>query len=100
MRIAARLRFDQRAQIIEQALVHIAQWLATAACPAYPLHIRRLIRTQFGQSTPDRAARDARGARDRADPAMSSRRRLRCRKTPPPALVEHRSERLKALAYR
>jgi hypothetical protein len=33
-------------------------------------------------------------------PDSSSRRRLRCRKTPPPALVEHRSERLKALAYR
>jgi hypothetical protein len=99
LRIAARLRFDQHAQIIEQAGIRLAHRLATAARPAYPLRIRRLTRAQFGQSTSDRAARDACGTHDRNDPAMPGRRRLRCCKTPPPALVEHRSKRLVALAY-
>src|SRR4030081_1860835 len=84
--------------INEQACIRLAHRLATAAWPAYPLRIRRLTRAQFVQSTADRAARDARGAHDCADPAMPGRRRLGCRKPPPPALVEHRSKRLEALA--
>jgi len=99
LRIAPRLGFDQRAQIIEQARIRLAQRLAANAGPAYPLRIRRLTRAQFGQSTSDRAARDARGARDRADPTMPRRCRLGCRKTPPRTLVEHRNQRLKTLAY-
>ena len=35
----------------------------------------------------------------RNDPAMPGRCRLGCRKTPPTALVKHRSQRLEALAY-
>ena len=99
LRIAPRLRLDQRAQIIEQARIRLAQRLATTARPAYPLHIGRFTRAQFGQSTSDRATRDARGTHDRNNPAMSGRRRLGCRETPPSALVQHRRERLKALAY-
>jgi hypothetical protein len=99
LRIAPRLRLDQRAQIIQQARIRLAQRLTTAARPAYPLHVRRLTRAQFGQSMSDRATRDTRGAHDRNNPTMSGRRRLGCRKTPSPALVEHRTESLKALAY-
>jgi hypothetical protein len=100
LRIAARLRFDQHAQIIEQARIRLAQRLATAARPADPLRSGRVARTQFGQSTSDRAARDARGTHHRADPAMTRRSRLGRRKTPPPAFVKYWSKRLKALAYR
>jgi hypothetical protein len=99
LRIAARLWLDQRAQIIKQTRIRLAQKLTTTARPAYPLHIRRFARAQFRQSTTDRATRDARGAHHRNNPAMSGRRRLGCRKTPPPALVKQRSERLEALAY-
>src|ERR1700676_1151355 len=34
-----------------------------------------------------------------ADPAIPGRRRLGCRETPPPTLVQYRSERLEALPY-
>jgi hypothetical protein len=99
LRIAPRLRFDQRPQVVEQARIRLAQRLAAAAWPAYPLRIRHLARAQLGQSTSDRAARDARGAHDRGDPAMPGRRCLGRRKPPPTPLVEHRSERLEALVY-
>ena len=99
LRIAARLRLDQRAQIIEQARIRLAQRPATAAWPAHAVTSERLACAQFGQSTSDGAARNTCSARDRTDPTTPSRFRLDRRKTPPPALVEHWSERLKALAY-
>ena len=99
LRIAARARFDQRAQIINQARIRLAQRLTTAARPAYPFHVRPLAGPQFGQPTSDRAARDTRGTHDRDNPAVPGRCRLGCRKPPPSPLVEHRSERLEALAY-
>jgi hypothetical protein len=43
---------------------------------------------------PDRAARNARDARHGAHPAATGRRCLSRRKTPPPALIKHWSERL------
>ena len=64
---------------------------------ASALHQDR-TRAQFGQSTSDRAARDARGTHHRNNPAVSRRARLRSHETPPSALVEYRSERLEALA--
>src|SRR6266576_1330999 len=99
LRIASRLRLDQRAQIIEQVRIRLAHRPTTAARPAYPFQVRRFACTQFGQPASDRAARDTGGTHNRNDPTMSGRCRLGCRKTPPTTLVEHRSERLKALAY-
>jgi hypothetical protein len=99
LRIASRLWLDQRAQIIEQIRIRLAQRPTTAAHPAYPFQVRRLACTQFGQPASDRAARDTGSTHHRNDPTMPGRCRLRCRKTPPTALVEHRNEGLKALAY-
>src|SRR5712671_766943 len=99
LRIASRLWLDQRAQIIEQVRIRLAHRPTTAARPAYPFQVRRLARTQFGQPASDRAARDTGGTHHRNDPTVPGRCRLGCRKTPPTALVEHRSEGLEALAY-
>src|SRR5712664_430991 len=99
LRIASRLWLDQRAQIIEQIRIRLAQRPTTAAHSAYPFQVRRLARTQFGQPASDRAARDTDGTHHRNDPTVPGRCRLGCRKTPPTALVEHRSEGLEALAY-
>src|SRR6202051_1742279 len=99
LRCASRLWLDQRAQVIEQACIRLAQRLATPAHPAHSLHIWRFASTQFGQPTSDRATRTAVGAHHRNTPAMSGRRRLGARKTPSPAFIEQRSERLKARAY-
>jgi hypothetical protein len=100
LRIAARLRFDQRTQIIQKARIRLAQRLAPSAQPACPPRFRPLIGPQFGQSAADRAARNARGACDRTDPAIPGRRRFGRRKPPKPTLIEHRSKRRKAPAYR
>ncbi len=93
-RIAARRRLDQRRDQ-PAARVRLAQRLAPAALPGVPARAASGCRlaAQFRQPTADRAARDAGGPRHRRDPAMPSRQRLRRRKTPPPALVQHRSER-------
>jgi hypothetical protein len=59
----------------------------------------RLCDAQFGQPTSDCATRNAGGAHDRADPATPRRPASAAARRRRPALVQHRSERLKALAY-
>jgi hypothetical protein len=67
LRIVPGLWLDQRAKIIEQTRIRLAQRLATATGPADPLCIGCLARAQFRRSMSDRAARDAHGAHHRAD---------------------------------
>src|ERR1035437_4007660 len=96
--IAPRRRRDQRAQIIEKTRIHIHQGLASATRPTDSLCIRLLAAAQFLERAPNGAARDPGGARYRADPSATARQGLGRRKTPPSALVQHRTERLKPLA--
>ena len=63
-----------------------AGWLAASGKSWSPF-AELLQNCRCWPSTADRAARDARGAHDCADPAMPGRRRLGCRKPPPPALA-------------
>ena len=100
LRIAARRRLHQgRADRRAASDRRPGQLLASAARPAHPPGAppRRLrLAAQFRQAATDRAARNAGDPRDRRDPATPSRQRLRRRKPTPPALVQHRIERLKA----
>jgi hypothetical protein len=74
--------------------------LSTAWTTAWPAHTFRLGRdAQFGQPTSDCATRNAGGAHDRADPATPRRPASGRCETPPPRAFQHRSERLKVLAY-
>ena len=98
LRIPARRRLDQRTQIIEQARIHLAQRLASAARPAHAVHILYLPSTQFAQPTTDRAARQACGAHDSTNAATTGCYSLGCRQTPQAALVQHRSKRFEPLA--
>jgi hypothetical protein len=96
--IAARLRLDQRAQIIEQARIRLAQRLATTPRSAHPLRIDRLAGTQFVERPTNGAARQARGTRHRCNTTAARRHRLGRRKPPPTPLVEHMNDRRKPLS--
>src|SRR5664279_5542451 len=88
LRVAARRRFDQRAQIVEQAGIGLGRRLVASARPADTVRIGRLAAAQFGESPSNRAAGDARRSPHRHDPAASRGTSLRPRKEPPPSLVE------------
>jgi len=91
---------DQRAQIIEQIRVRLAQRPTTAGHPAYPFQVRRLalhaIRPARVRSC---CARYRWHASPQLIPPCPADVASAAAKTPPTALVEHRSEGLEALAY-
>src|SRR5882762_5205143 len=60
---------------------------------------RPIARSTIGRGLAELRAGDTGGTHHRNDPTVPGRCRLGCRKTPPTALVEHRSEGLEALAY-
>jgi len=100
LRIAAGLRLDQRAQIIEQTRIRITQRLATTPRSAHPLSIDCLAGTQFVERPTNGAARQARGTRHGCKTTVARRYCLGRRKPPPTPLVEHRNDRLKPLPDR
>jgi hypothetical protein len=98
LRVAAAVRLDQGAQVVEQGRILGDQRLAPAAFAAHALRIRRVAVAQFGKSAPDGRARQAGGARHCRDTAAPGGERLGGCKPAPAALVQHRSKGVKALA--
>jgi hypothetical protein len=72
LRVAARRRLDQPAQIRQQRCILGCRHLAAAGA-ANPIWFRRV--RQFLQAAPDRARCDPRGGRHRRDPAATRRPR-------------------------
>jgi hypothetical protein len=87
-------------EIVQQAGVGLAQRLASAAGAARTIVFQRFAVTQFGERAPNRAARNASGAGNRADAAATGAQSLRRSQAPPPPLVQQAIERLKPQSYR
>ena len=100
LRVAARTRLNQRAQIAQQRCILHHRRLAPAARAPNPIQIGWLRRRQLSQSPPDRARRNAGCRRYRSDPAIAGRRRFGRRYQPPSAFVEKRRDCRKSLPDR
>lgn len=92
-RIATRRRLDQSTQVIEQAWMQ----LAPGSWPAHAARRRHIGgATKLGQTTANRAPRNSRYLGDCLDAAKTCRASLRRCKSSPPALIEHRLQRLES----
>ena len=96
LRIAARHRLNQLAQVLEQAWVRDRERLAAATWPANTPSFWHNCAAQIGQASSNRAARNPGDARHRAHSAVPGRLRLGRRQTPSALLVKHRFQRLVA----
>ncbi len=98
LRVATGRGLDQGAQVLDQAGIARHLRSAASAGPADALRVDRLAAAQFGERATDRAARQPGRSGHRRDAAMPRGERLGGGKSAPPALIEHRIERLETLA--
>src|SRR6478672_7282846 len=98
LRIAARGRLNQRAEIRKQR--RILRNMPLAPTTAAPNAIQFARPRQFSQATPNRARSNPRRHRHRRDPAIARGRCLRRRNHTPTALVQERRYRRKSLPDR
>jgi hypothetical protein len=96
-RIAARGRFEQILEILEQCRILLGLGFATATGPAYSTLACRAPLLDLIDAAIDRGSRNAGHFRHQRDAAVPQCERLGGRKTPPPLLVEHRFQCLEAL---
>ena len=65
LRVAARIGFNKRAQVIDQAGIGRGHRLAPGTWLAHPLRVDHRVAAQLPQTAPDGAARNTRGPRRR-----------------------------------